>query len=213
MSNKIPWTLINDETGEIINAGSLNKKEKRNIITKSIVDYMLNNSKKLEDIDIELLYKWLKITKEINEFGQIKIIGSQREEALEKKLIEDATILLYTYRILYNTHPFNCSVMLNQRTKIKSWGELWNLIGCTKRSSQQKVKKFLIENNLLREIVITCKNKKMKQFYLNPFLLRRSQYSSQVALNVFQDCAKEGVNINFYAYLFLQCTGIFEIEK
>lgn len=210
MNNKIQWVLVNEETGEIINTGSLDKNNRKNIITKSIVDYMLNNSKKLEDIDIELLYRWLKITKEINEYGQIKIIGSQRNETLERKLIEDATILLYTYRILYNTHPFNCSVMLNQKTKIKSWGELWTLIGCTKRSSQQKVKKFLIDNNLIRETVVICKNKKMKQFYLNPFLLRRSQYSSQVALNVFQDCAMQYKNINFYSHIFLQCVGIIE---
>lgn len=207
------YILVNNETGEIVDINNLTIKSKEKI-TKQIVDAMLKKANNLEEIDIKLLAKWIKMTKQINDYGQIKMMGVQRDVELEKMMIKEGILYVYVAKILYSTHPFSCAIMKNRQTKISTWTELWELIECNSRTMQQKVKKFLIDNSLVREMVVyKGGNKKSKEFYLNPFLLRTSGYSSQIAINCFKDCAKESINVNSYVYRFLQCVGILDDYK
>lgn len=205
------YTLINNETGEVVELNNFIKEKKKAKITKQLVDAMLKQANNLDDIDVDLLARWVRITQQINNYGQVKLLGAQRNIELEKEMINDATILCYVYRILYSTHPFSCAIMKNHKTKVSTWAELWELIDCKNKKTQSKIKKFLTEKSLVRELVVyEGANKKSKQFYLNPFLLRNSGYASQIAINCFKDYAKESINMNSYIYRFLQCVGILD---
>lgn len=211
---RLDYTIINKETGEIFDLKDFIKKDNSFRITKQMVDFMLEQANSSEEIDTELLAKWVKITKLINGYGQIKLSGCQRNVDIEKKMIKEGMLYVYVAKIMYATHPFSCAIMLNRQTKVRSWKELWDLIDCKSRPTQIKIKKFLTENSLVRELVVyEGSRKKSKNFYLNPFLLRTSGYASQVAINCFKDCAKEGINLNSYAYRFLQCVGILDFHK
>lgn len=204
------FLLIDEETGEIVKIKELLKDKGESKISKHLIDAMIKQCGSIKEVDVELLYLWVKITKQVNLYGQIRLHGSQRDVDLEKEMIKDATILCYVYRILYSTHPFNSAIMLSEREKVSSWNQLWELIDCKRKSTRAKVKKFLTENALVREIVVYEGNKKKsRQFYLNPFLLRTSGYASQVAINCFKDCANL-VQLDKYALLFLQCVGIID---
>ncbi len=207
----IKFTIINEETGEIVELKDIISCQNNVKITKRMVDIMLSQSKNLEDIDKEMLYSWCKVTKQINNYGQVKLLGIQRQIELEKKMLEEGIIYVYVAKILYSAHPFSCAIMKNRKTKISSWTELWELINCKSRETQRKVKLFLINNNLVREVIINEGSSiKYRHFYLNPFLLRTSSYASQIAINCFQDCAKDGINMSTYAYRFLQCVGVID---
>lgn len=76
--------VVNEETGEIVFSKpiTLNKQIK---IKKIMVDNMLKKAKTIEDLDSEMLYEWCRITKHINEYGQIQLLGLFRDKATEKK--------------------------------------------------------------------------------------------------------------------------------
>ena len=180
-------------------------------INKKVVDNMLKTCKNNSEIDKDILATWLKITKELNDYGQFKIQGEFRNSDLEKVMLIDIILIGYVYRILNKTHPFSYAVMVNRKRKVSSWRELWEVIGCRARETQIKIKKFLVDNSIIREVVISDGDRyKKKQFYVNPFLLRKSAYASQVAINCFSDCAKEGINLSRYAFILLRCIGVID---
>lgn len=66
--------------------------------------------------------------------------------------------LLYLNKLL-SLSDKNFVLKVNHKTNIKNWSELFKIIDCKNRITQQKFKKFLLDNNL-----IEIKNKK---FILN----------------------------------------------
>ena len=209
------YIIANEETGELIEFETLTSKEKVKL-SKKLVDNMLLKSKTIEDIDISLLYSWLKTTKFINEFGQIKLVGNYINFDFFKLSREDVLIFGYTCRLIECMNGFTNILMKNHQTPFRNWKEIYINLGVTSKTTQTKLKKFCEVYDLVRvDKTLRTKqsNKFITRYIVNPFIIRKSAYISQISLARFQDCAKEGVNINFYAYLFLQCTGIFEIEK
>lgn len=72
---------------------------------------------------------------------------------IKKELIKGctATTFYYISLVLLNTNQ-NFIIMKNRQTFIKTWNELWELIQCSKRTTQQKIKKFLESNNIVNKI-------------------------------------------------------------
>lgn len=206
------YELINFETGELVDIKNMLKNKGKSKVNRTIIDAMLEQADTIGDIDKDLLYMWLKITKEVNAYGQFKLIGEYRNGEFEKRALEDIVIFGYINRILMLAHPFTCALMKNHQTKIETWTEMWEMIDCKNKVTQRKVKKFITDYNIVREVIIKEADRtvKFKNLYFNPFLLRKASFISQIAINCFRDCAKESKNISSYVYRFLQCIGVLD---
>ncbi len=207
--------IIDEDTGEIIMEGRIDKHcvySKK--INKIIVDKMIEDAQNNKGIDINMLYAWCKSTGDINDYGQIKLLGAWHDNNIWKEMLQDIVITGYTMRIIDITHNFSGIVMKNRQTPVKTWNELWESIQCSKRTTQQKIKKFLENNNLIREMRIYNKNKLLeKRLILNPFLIRQAQHASQLAIICFNDFIKENVNINSYPVKWLIALGYINSYK
>lgn len=209
---KYKQLIINDETGEVIQESMISENLEKNKVNhrlcKSVVDSMLEKATKLDEIDEEMLYTWCKITRQINDRGQIKLLGGYRDSEMEKKLIEDITLTGYTMRIIDLAHNFSCILMKNHKTSVKNWSELFTLISCKNKITQQKVKRFCISNNIIREIKVTGKDGVLtNKLVLNPFLFRKASYSSQLSIMCFKDFIIEDINMSCYPLRWLQAMG------
>lgn len=206
------YIILNEKTGELINFESLSSKEKISI-TKKMVDDMLKNSKNIEDIDMTLLYSWLKVTKLVNEVGQIKLLGQYISIDYFKLSREDVLLFGYASRLLETMNGYTNILMKNHKTPFRNWKEIYVSLGVTSKTTQTKLKKFCEDFDLVRiDKTLRTKqdNKFTTRYIVNPFIIRKSAYISQIALARFQDCAKESININSYVYRFLQCVGVFD---
>lgn len=77
-------------------------------------------------------------------------------------------------RIIDLAHNFSCILMKNHKTSVKNWTELFELISCKDKTTQQKVKKFCISNSVIREIKVTGKDGVFtNKLILNPFYLEK----------------------------------------
>ena len=211
---KVKYTLINEDTGEMIDFTDI-KRDMSNgqKITKMVIDNMLNNAKNLEDIDIKLLFQWMKIKGLVNQYSQLKVNGAYRDKEVEKEMIKDITLYGYINRIMLMAHPFSNVIMVNRKRPLDGWLELWELIGCTDRRTRAKIKSYIKDNDLIREVVVIKKDIKTKKFILNPFMFRGANYTSQIALSVYDDMIEEGVNLDTYIVRFLQATGLIGVNK
>lgn len=208
MTKSLINQIVDGETGEILSEEVIKVEGKGIKLNRKMIDTMLSKASNVSELDSSLLYSWCRIIGEINSRGQIKILGSQRDEGIEKKLIEDITITGYTMRIIDKAHKFSGFLMSNRKTFIKSWNELYSDIGCKSPKTQSKLKKFLTENKILRDFKIGGdKGEMVTRLILNPFLLRKASYSSQVSIIVYQDFIKEGINMKTYPIRWLQSMG------
>lgn len=204
--------VIDMETGEILSEIKYHDGNYR--FNKSVVDEMLKKATKVEDLDAKLLYNWCKMTKEINDYNQIKLLGAFRDKETEKKMIEDITITGYTARIIDKAHDFSGMIKSNHKSFASNWEELFEVIGCTSRATQMKLKKFLTSNNIIRRFRIGGKEGQLtNRMILNPFLFRNANYSSQVSIMVYQDFIEEGVNMSTYPVRWLMSLGYINPEK
>lgn len=209
---KYKQLVVNDETGEVVHEDvlgkNIDKSKSEYKLCKKVVDSMLEKASKLDEIDEDMLYSWCKITKQINDKGQIKLLGSYRDGKVEKRLIENITVTGYTMRIIDLAHNFSCILMKNHKTSVKNWTELFELISCKDKTTQQKVKKFCISNSVIREIKVTGKDGVFtNKLILNPFLFRKANYSSQLAVMCYKDFVVEGINMSCYPLRWLQAMG------
>lgn len=202
------FTIINEETGEIYDFENTILLKEKPRITKYIIDKMLETANNPNDIDSGLLYLWLKITKQVNEYGQFQVLGAYRDRAFEKEILKDITITGYIMRIIDLAHDFSGILMKNRQTSVKGWTELWECIDCKNSTTQRKIKNTIISMELIREYKCVGKNGLIdKKLILNPFLIRKASYSSQLSIMMYKDKIKAGSNLSIYIIRFLQATG------
>lgn len=173
----------------------------KNKATKEIIDEMIDSG----SVDVRVLYQYLRKTKVINAYGQIKTYNIYKlDDDLENVLINEGVLFAHVYKCIKLAHPFTHILKKNHMTQIKTWGELWDSISCSNIRTQQKVKKFLEENKLIKCVPIKKDNGTTQNlFVLNPYLYKNSSHAGQFACIVWQECAKPNININFYAYMWL----------
>lgn len=208
---KKTYTIINEDTGEMFELNDIKDKRGKLKITKIMVDNMLKNAKTLEDIDIELLYVWLKITKILNTYNQVQIFGHYISIEYFKLSYVNVTLFGYTSRLVEYANTYTNILMKNHKTPFRTWKEIYEELGITNKNTQTKFKKFCETYDLVRiEKTLRTKdnNKFITRFILNPFIIRKCSHIGQIAISRFQDYAKESSNISSYAYRFLQCMGV-----
>lgn len=208
----IKQQYVNEETGEVLFSREIKTSTDYKGLTKEEITKMLTHVKSIDDVDSNMLYAWGKITGEINSYGQFKVHGSYTEWLEDPKVKEEYVLTGMTMGVFQQAHRYSGFLMVNRQTYINTWTALYEQIGCTGKGLQSKLKKFLTENKFIREIQITNKHGKLeKRFILNPFLLRKSNFTSQVAIMMFQDFIKEDVNISSLSVRFLQSVGVLDL--
>lgn len=202
--------VMNTETGEVVTSTNLTEKE-RVKITKIEVDKMLCNANVIDELDLELLFRWCKITGLLNNYNQVKVDGRHKDKKFEVGLINgEARLLKNVFKVINSAHPFSNMLMKNRQTYVSTWTELYKSIGIDNhKNAQTELKKFLTKNNVVREFKIGGQNGDLvKRLVLNPFLAREGSYTSQIAVSVFQEFIRDGENISTYLVRFMQSLGI-----
>jgi hypothetical protein len=210
---KKDYTIINEETGEILELDIIKDKQSKSKITKAMVDNMLENASCLEEIDVDLLYRWLIITKEMNRYNQIHILGHYITLDYLRLSYVDTVLYAYSSRMVEFANTYTNILMKNHKTPFRTWGEIYEVLKITNTNTQTKFKKFCETHDLIRvDKTLRTKdnNKFTTRFILNPFLVRKCSHIGQIAIGRYQDYAKEGITINTYAYRFLQCFGVID---
>lgn len=210
---KKEYTIINEETGEILELGVIKDKKTKAKITKAMVDNMLGNATCLEDIDVDLLYQWLIITKEMNKYNQVRILGHYI--TLDYLMLSYVDTVLYAYssRMVEFANTYTNILMKTRKTPFRTWGEIYIALQIRSKDTQTKFKKFCEKHDLVRiDKTLRTKDdtKFTTRFILNPFLVRKCSHIGQIAIGRYQDYAKEGLTVNTYAYRFLQCFGVID---
>ena len=210
IAKKENWVLMNEDTGEVIDLNGLELKSKKKVM-KSMVDYMLKNASSKDDVDMKLLYTWCKLTGNINDWGQIKLKGEFISTDYFNLSKEDVLLFGYSARLIELANNYTNILMKNHKTSVKTWAEIYEAIGVSKKSTQSKLKKFFEKYDLVRKVK-AYKNvgdkQAMAKYVLNPFIIRKGSFVSQFTLAVFSDCVSEGKNIDDYAFRFLSQIGI-----
>lgn len=209
------YTLIDNETGEFLDINKdfveSEKQDCKQKITKLMVDKMLANTKSLEDVDMNMLYSWLKMSNAFNRYNQIRLFGHWI--SMDFIRMSELNPLYYGYasRLLENTHTFTNILMKNHQIWLTTWGELYEVVGIKSRNTRSKFKKFCLENDIIRvDKALRTKDshKFTTRFIVNPYLIRKSSHIGQIAVARFSDVACASVNTNSYALKYLELTGV-----
>lgn len=205
--------VINEDTGEILTTFHSKKATSKKVI-KYEIDDMLKSAKTQKDLNSSLLYHWCQIIQAINQKGQIQTFGNKLHDDLENVLINEGVLFAHVYKCIKLAHPFTHILKKNHISHIQTWNDLWNEIGCGDRRMQQRIKKFLEENKLIKAFPIKKVNGETKNlFVLNPYLYKNASHAGQFACIVWQECAKPNININFYAYMWLVSQDCIPFEE
>lgn len=197
------YALIDQGTGEIIVENypvykkylSKDEYKKNKLIIDSI---MVKDIKDITEDEIQQLQKWCCDLKEINKYKYIKIYSPIRSIEFEKFLIKHEDILIYIFKLFLCTNKYSCCVKVNHNIFVNTWTKLYEAIGISSNNirMQQKIKRFVLDNNILR--IYKTKDKIDTRFIVNPFLYRNSQYVKDIAVIVFKDFINSGDNISQY---------------
>ncbi|MGL5960359.1 MAG: hypothetical protein ACRCZ0_00190 [Cetobacterium sp.] len=219
MGDILELEIINHETGEVfIVDEKINQTRLKGLpkVSKVLVDNMLKQAKHVDDVDVDLLFMWLKISKAFNNYNQVKVLGIYITQDYFDLCEEDLTLAGYTMKLPKLMHPFTNILMKNRQTWIRTWTELYEEIGMTNTKTQTKFKKFCTQHDLIR----VCKTQHNKnasdittKLIVNPFLLRKSVHVGQVAIARFGDLVKESINVDPYAVKFLELNGVLDIDR
>lgn len=204
---------INENTGEIVDQIKYSDESSK-VVLKYQVDSMLNKAKCSKELDSNLLYHWCKLIQSLNNMNQIRTFGNKLNDKIEDLLIEQGIVCAYVLKCIKLAHPFTHILKKSERVQVKTWTELWEIISCTNRTIQNKVKKFLEENKLIKAVPIKKDNgKTVKLFVLNPYLYKNSSHAGQFACIVWQESAKPNINIDFYAYMWLVSQDVIVMDN
>lgn len=207
--------LINDETGEVLNEYSLSNISKKASlkVNRAIVEEMINNAgNDISKIDLPMLYSWCKICKDISEYNQMKINGIYQDHEMFKRII-GMSFGLHILKCLETANKYSCFMKRSQNQFIENWKQLYETVEISDKKTQQKVKKFLLDNKLVREYKHTGRDGKIKtKFIVNPFVYRRSTYIGEIAVSQFQDFIEEGKNMSSYLIRLLQGKEVIDFK-
>ncbi len=219
MGEILELEITNHDTGEIFTVTEqVNQKRMKELpkVSKILVDRMLKQAKHVDDVDMDMLYMWLKISKAFNKYNQVKVLGVYITQDYFDLCEEDLTLAGYTMKLSKLMHPFTNILMKNRQTWIRTWTELYEEIGMTNTKTQTKFKKFCTEHDLIR----VCKTQHKKdssdvttKLIVNPFLLRKSVHVGQLAIARFGDLVKESINVDPYAVKFLELSGVLDMDR
>lgn len=211
--------LVDEETGEIImneiNFRNLSLNQKKGI-SKQQVDKMLHEANgDISKVDIAMLFSYCKMIKVIDNFNQIGMEGVWRDRDVEKCLTENIDLIGYVFKMFCSSNKYSNFIKINHVVFVEKWTQLFELVGISLNSkrTQQKFKKYLVENDLVRVYThIGRDGKKKNKFIINPFKYRNSYFVSELAISQFQDYIETGVNISDYAVKYLEVKETIDSE-
>lgn len=180
-------------------------KENKSIgkVDKLKIDLSIENN----NLDSNLLYIYLKQKKEINQYGCFRLMRRNINKSYLNK-IKDKDTLSFKYFMLATLLASDTANMIKgERLFIETWIELYDLLSIKDKTTQQRLKDFLIDNKLLRVENISTVRGKKNRFIINPFVIRNDSYISQLAVCVFNDFIEEDKNISRYSIKWLEING------
>lgn len=208
--------IINEETGEILLHEEINEKSKSKDIknlTKKVVDEMLTKASDIGEFDSDLLYKWCRIIGNINEFGQIKLLGAYNDQKFQDDMLDEGVMYIYFLKALKMANKYSNFIKLNNKSFVTSWVELYDALDIKNSKTRAKFKKMAIDNNFITLCTIFNENGiSLKRMIVNPFLLRKTPYSSIISITSFQNFISEGKNIDSYSVRWLESIGHIDIR-
>lgn len=192
------YTLINEETGELINITEKLDFAYNSNLSKQVINQMLKDN----SIDKSILFYWLKRTGELNLYNQVKIKSAYFSKDLLKITREHTLFAGYMLKMFSFMDNYTNMIKKNQQTFINSFEELFKLVELTNEKQKTKFKKFLINNNVVKKAKTSD-----WRIIVNPFMFRNSTHIGQFALCIFKDCFEKDKNISKYSIKWLEING------
>lgn len=196
--------LIIDENGVVVSETELYSGGS-GVVSRANVDIALSKDE-LNDDDVKLLFSYLKATRNINQYSQVKVNGKWIDDSVMDVILQDHTAFGYVHKVLRLAHEYSMLLKKNRQTNINTWYDLFDTIGCTDKRMQSRVKAALLNSKLLAILRTEYNGTTEKVFIVNPFIYRRSAFVSQIALYAFSSDVKNYVD--GYTYSWLKAIGI-----
>lgn len=198
------YGIIDMQTGELIRQTNDKKtaKEETNIsITK---DMLVDPSVEL----IKYMYKVMKNTGKIDQYGMIKVDGLYVGE----KFFEiGATCGTYAENFikLKSALSIRGFVKNTPTTDCHTWQEVMGVLGVTtsNKKAMASFKRILTSNDVVRERVLPSGN---RVFVINPNILRHGSHTSDMCIATFKDIVLDRVD-RYNTYLMF-INGLLEYE-
>lgn len=198
---KDKYSIINNETGEIVNIDDiLNKKSKH--VTKQFVEHMIDNASNSDEIDLDVLYSYLRSNGELNEYHQIKLKQMWCKDELFDIVNDDELIFAgYFFNLFQYLNKWTNVVYLRDKSRAsKNWTELYEANG-----HKTKFKQFCQKHDLIRQVkVVTDKGTRLEKMTMNPFKFRGREYTGLFAIVGFNDLCQSDVNMSKIMYVYLR---------
>lgn len=203
---KDKYSIINNETGEIVNIDDiLNKKSKH--VKKQFVEHMIDNASNSDEIDLDVLYSYLRSNGELNEYHQIKLKQMWCKDELFDIVNDDELIFAgYFFNLFQYLNKWTNVVYLRDKSRAsKNWTELYEVAGIRANGHKTKFKQFCQKHDLIRQVkVVTDKGTRLEKMTMNPFKFRGREYTGLFAIVGFNDLCQSDVNMSKIMYVYLR---------
>lgn len=209
---KDKYILIDNETGECFSVDEVVYKKSKHI-TKQLIEHMIDNAENIMDIDINLLYSYLRSKGEINQYHQVKLKEMWCKDELFKIATDDEINLVgYFFNLLQYAHKWTNIIYDREGNNYaKDWKDVHATAGITNNGTKTKFKKFCEKHDLIRQVkLVTNKGSRLQKMIVNPFLYRAREHTDVLAIAGFNDLCKSGVNIDKLTYIYLHIKGLIE---
>lgn len=201
------YTLINTETGECYPIDDVVYK-KHKAVPQSVIEKMIDDANSIKELDIDILYSYLRRNGELNAYHQIKLKKMWCKDELFNIATNKKEILLMGY--FFNSFKYinkwtNVIYNLEGTQSISNWTELYSLLDIKDNNLKPEFKKFCIKHDLIRLVKIeTSKGTKLQKMIINPFLFRARQYTGLLSVIGYKDLCKSEENMSKIMYVYLK---------
>lgn len=131
---------------------------------------------------------------------------SNQIDTISNKAYDNTYLFLHLHRL--NTRficPVTNFVRINNKRFAEKWSDIHDAIGIKTPAHRTQLKKFLMEEDLVRTVTIQSHKtgKKVKNFIVNPFKIKKKAHCGMFALSCFSDFLRVPYNIDELAYYYL----------
>lgn len=201
---ELRYGIIDMQTGELIRQTNDKKTAKEEAEMTIAKDMLVNPSVEL----IKYMYKIMKTTGKIDQYGMIKVDGLYVGE----KFFEiGATCGTYAENFIRLKSALSIRGFIKKTptTDCHTWQEVMEILGITtsNKKAMASFKRILTSNDVVRERILPSGN---KVFVVNPNILRHGSHTSDMCIATFKDIVLDRVD-KYNTYLMF-INGLLEYE-
>lgn len=175
------YGIIDMETGELVRETSSKKTATMEINSDIAKEDLLNGDEEL----INYLYRAMKVSNKINQFGMIQVDGGYVSDEFFKIGAEAGVLSTNVFKLRLAL-SIRGAIKKTATTDCRTWSEVMEAIGINplRKKKVADMRALLLETDLVRE----CKTPSNQTvFIVNPTILRAGSHTSDFCISAFKD--------------------------